>query len=164
MGLVVQDRSLRETAPGRYEAPLLPRRAGQFIVPVLLDQPRFAHCFMLSIAEDPGNPRNGTLDARALFGEAPLRAGSPARLAYAVREADGSPARGLRDVRLVATDDAGLWQLRRMLQAGEDGTYSAELRFPRPGSYAVSLSLGSRGLGFGAMPATRVTVLPEAVP
>ncbi len=164
MGLVVQDRSLREASPGRYEAPLLPRRAGQFIVPVLLDQPRFAHCFMLSIAEDPDSPRGGTIDARALFGEAPLRAGSPARLAYAVREADGSPARGLHDVRLVATDDAGQWQLRRVLQGGEDGTYSAELRFPRPGSYAVSLSLGSRGLGFGAMPATRVTVLPESAP
>ena len=159
-GLLVQDRSFREAAPGRYDAPLLPRRAGRFIVPVLLDQPRFAHCFELEVAEGADAAGGRALDVHALFGGTALQAGLPARLAYAVRDADGRPVPGLRGVRLMAMDEAGQWQLRRMLPGNGGGIYSADVRFPGPGTYAVSISLGAHG-GFGAVRATRVTVLPD---
>ncbi len=166
-GLLVLDRSLRETAPGTYATTVRIAKSGAFDIPFLIDRPRLVHCFRADLAgsgPSGGTERTG-LRVEQLLPDATIIPGTLARLAFRIFDpATGEAVQGLRDVQAVAIEPPGTWQQRRRAHETADGVYAATWVFPRAGRYDVALSVPSRGIGYAGWHSMAVTVLPEALP
>lgn len=161
-GLLVLDRSLRESEPGTYTTTVSLSRSGSFDVPLLIDQPRLVHCFTATVAPQPGEVRTSPLRAVAvepLFAGSRLTYGRPAQLSFRIVDAESrQPVSGLKDVRLLAIEPPGNWQQRKWARDAGGGVYRVEWIFPHAGVYQVGVSVASRALGFADLPFTAVPV------
>ena len=159
-GLLVHDRSLRETAPGTYAGTVRLARAGSFDVPFLIDRPRLVHCFRTEVAgEGRAAAAQGLRVEPVADADGPVLPGVPVRLAFRIVDpATGEAVRGLRDVQVLAFEPPGTWQRRRVARDGGNGIYAAAWAFPRPGRYDIALSIPSRGIGYADRPAVPITV------
>lgn len=160
LALMLLDRSLNEARPGVYTSPVKLSKAGVFDVPVLIDQPRFTHCFRLSVAESPDAVKDPatTLSVEALFAGRRFRAGESAALRFKLADAATKrPLKGLGDVQVLVFE-AGVWQQRLHASEVAEGEYEVRLEFPHSGIFKVLLRSPSRGVTFADLPYTTVPV------
>jgi YVTN family beta-propeller protein len=160
--LLLLDRSLSETAPGVYTAPVKLKGAGRFDVPVLLDQPRFVNCFELEVGASPDGREESArvaLKAQAVFDGQRFKEGERVTLNFKLSDAaTGQPIAGLTDVEVLAFEPPGLWQQRQWAKETAPGAYEVTQVFPRTGLYKVMLRVPSRGVAYADLPATSVPV------
>jgi YVTN family beta-propeller protein len=55
-GILLLDRSLTEIAPGSYTTPVKLGRAGNFDVPIWINETKIAHCFQADVGKSPNAP------------------------------------------------------------------------------------------------------------
>jgi YVTN family beta-propeller protein len=150
--LMILNRSLRETTPGVFEAPVSVEQPGNYDVAVMLDQPRMIHCFT---AKFEGEAQQAKQNERAKIKLALLPLKSPA-LANAqtvisiklLDAASDKPITGVQDARLLAFEPPGLWQKREWLQEIGNGIYQASVSFPHTGNFSMLVEANSRGFEF----------------
>ncbi|MDI1479601.1 hypothetical protein [Polyangium sp. y55x31] len=140
------DRSLRETEPGVYEAPLRLDRGGILDVAVQLESPRkITACLESSLPEAEPRLREEPFELEPLFdpGER-LVAGRPATLRFRLRE----PVQARALTVLFARDPAG-YAWRGVPRDEGEGVYSVNVNPSLPGPYrlVVRLSGGDDSLG-----------------
>ncbi len=149
--LMVVDRSLRETSPGRYSTTVRLDRGGHYSLPLLIEQPRLVHCFGLEV--DESGPAGAGLRGYQLgyswpTGTKVLSAGVEHELVVEIKDSSsGKPVSGLKDLQVMALELPGISQLRRRAQEVTPGRYLVKQRLPRGGKWrlsAQSLSLGLR--------------------
>ena len=164
-GILVLDRSLREVAPGVYQATVTLPHSGRFDVPVLLDQPRMAHCFQVAVQESlvptvaDSSPRAIRIQAR--FGSEAVSAQAPASLSFDLLDAiTQEPIAGLHDVQVLIFEPPGTWQQRRWAQEERAGRYVITQLFPHAGEYRLLVQSPSRHLRFADTPPVLLTVGP----
>jgi hypothetical protein len=143
------DRSLRERRPGVYETVGRLGAAGEYNLAFLLDSPRIAHYFDVTVKADPELAKR--LKPAVVvepLDEAPApAAGEPARFRFRIVDrSTGAPRGGLEDVTVLAFSPPG-WQRRYRAEPSAQGTYAIEVTLPRPGAYylyAESPTAGAR--------------------
>ena len=155
--VLVVDRSLRERAPGVYEAIGRPRHAGRYRVAFFLDAPRTVQCFAVTVAEDPvlaeRRRRERPVAVEPLIADRTALAGQPFSLRFRLTDPDtGGPADGLEDVTVLAFRAPGTWSVRQTARRVEAGVYEVRFAPPRAGSYYVSIQCPSRHLPFNRTP------------
>ena len=164
-GLMVLDRSLSETAPGVFSAPVHLPAGGRFDIPVLLDQPRMIHCFEANVAEED-NPKTAAhrqrLKAEFLAPAAQLKTGAAPVIRVRLTDYDTHlPLAGLQDVQLLVLKAPGIAQRRAWMSEKEAGVYETAHAFSTPGVYQVLISVPSRGAKFSDLPIATVNVASE---
>jgi YVTN family beta-propeller protein len=155
--VLVVDRSLRDRgAPGVYETVAHLRRPGAFNIVFFLSTPRIINCFPIEVASDPALAAARDLrmtTVEPLLTERSVKAGEPTTLRYRLsNKAKGSGRAGLPDVLILALSPGG-WQTRLAGRDEGDGVYSAEVVFPNPGFYYISVGSESIGLSRNQIPA-----------
>ncbi len=162
--LMVLDRSLKETAPGVFEAPVAIEKPGNYDVAVMLDQPRIIHCFTAKLeGENPSAKPKQNEQAKVKLEFLPLPAQPLANaetlLSFKLLDvASGKPISGIQDARLLAFEPPGLWQKREWLQEIDKGIYQATFIFPHSGIFNVLVEVKSRNLEFTGQTLTIVKV------
>lgn len=152
LALMILDRSLTETAPGVYSAPMKLGKAGRFDVPLLIDQPRLMNCFQITVAEQPGTKHDvskRTIRIEAIFENRHFLPGQLQTLDFRIMDSvTKQPVSGLKDVQALLIEPPGEWQQRRRLEETGEGIYSLRQSFPHAGSYRLLLEIPSRGLRY----------------
>jgi DNA-binding beta-propeller fold protein YncE len=150
--VLVVDRSLKQRSPGVFQTAARLRRPGQYRVAFYLDSPRVIQCFeTIEIEPDPQlqAKREPLLEMQIQSSNQPIRAGRPFRFECRLRDRkSGKPAIDLKDVRILAVLEPGVWHLREPATPEPDGVYRAEFTLPRPGIYHVSIECPSHGIQF----------------
>lgn len=161
-GLLILDRSLRETAPGVYSVPVTLTKGGRFDVPILLDQPRLSHCFQVTIANGPNDqfPTHGpALTIEPLFQNHTFAAGVPSSLRFKMTHPLTRQAvTNLTDVQVLFIEPPGTWQQRKVATHLGDGVYAVLERFPHPGQYTVMVQVPSQRLRYNDSPPATLSV------
>lgn len=160
-GIMLLDRSLTETASGVYSVPVRFARGGRYDVPVLIDQPRIATCFQITVLDAVGEKKSSSeaaIAVEALPGEdiAPRQNVS---LRFRIVDSSSKEAvTGLKDVQALVFEPPGLWQQRRPVKEVGEGIYALELVFPHAGSFKIMLSIPSRGISYTGLPAYDIRI------
>ncbi len=151
--LMVVDRSLRETAPGVYSAPVRLTGAGAYEAALLIGTPRVTHCFPLSVQANPAIPRRAdALALTPLLEDRRVPAGRPFSLRFKLTDPVTQLPRGdLQDVRVLALAP-GDWQRRDVARPVGGGVYQIELQVPQPGIYYVFYECPSLHVPFQKLP------------
>ncbi|MEQ1636523.1 MAG: YncE family protein [Methylococcales bacterium] len=161
-GLMVLDRSLRETSPGVFEAPVVIEKSGNYDVAVMLDQPRIIHCFTTKLsvnAEKPTKNVTPKLKLELLPLPATVTAGVATTIRFQLQDAaTGQLQSGIRDARLLAFEPPGLWQQRFWLTEESEGVYQAIITFPHTGRFKLLVEALSKGLAFTDQPLSTLSV------
>jgi YVTN family beta-propeller protein len=150
----VIDRSLKETAPGVYTGSVKLDRGGRFSLPLLLEQPRLAHCYALTVDETGTTVDGRRLDVTYRWPEASdIRTDREWELQIRLTDAhSGAPVAGVRDLQLMVLERPGLSQQRQFAQEREPGVYVVRQRFPRPGIWRLMVQSVSQRLSFDRSP------------
>jgi YVTN family beta-propeller protein len=154
-GILIVDRSLKETAPGFYSTHLNLPHSGTFDVAYLMDNPRLYHCFKLEVSQDPSRPRKAGPPIRIEFmsTQRDAMAGRETKWTFMILDAQtNAPVSGLRDVRVVTMLASGTWQNRVWAESKGDGIYEASITVPRVGVYQVFFECASKGVGVEDLP------------
>lgn len=149
--LLVLDNSLRETERGVYTTTLRLTGAGYYDVAFLLDSPRIVNCFNLTIAENPGAPKQSETAYKIdpLAKRALAKVGERFDLRFRLLETKtGKPRMDLDDVRVLVFLAPGIWQHREDAKSVGDGVYEMSFVPPNPGVYYVFVQSASLGLEF----------------
>ena len=150
--LMILDRSLRESAPGVFEAPVTIKKPGNYDVAVMLDQPRLIHCFTAKFegnATEAKQKEQAKIKLELLPLKAQPLANAETLLSFKLQDAaSGKPISGIQDARLLAFEPPGLWQKREWLQEVSVGIYQAAVIFPHAGSFNLLVEAKSSGLEF----------------
>ncbi|MEP7118614.1 MAG: YncE family protein [Acidobacteriota bacterium] len=141
--VMVLDRSLRESSPGRFETIFTLPEPGAYDVALLLDQPQIAHCLTVHVGRGAEAAAEAATDILVAPMAPVLRAaGTHARVAFHLTDASGAAVRRRRDVRAVIFAPPGLWQATLWLVEEEPGVYAAEVELPGAGTFTAALTLG----------------------
>ncbi len=164
--VLVVDRSLKESAPGRYETLARVDHPGRYRVSFFLDSPRTVRCFEIPVAVSPEREaqrrRERPIAVEPLFAERTAVAGQPLRLRFRLADPnDGRPVSGLDDVNVMLFQLSGNWQERRWGRQTGDGVYEVEIVPPQPGEYRVAVECRSGKLLFHQSPQVDIAVLPS---
>jgi hypothetical protein len=159
----VVDRSLKQHSPGVFQTTVKLRRPGTYRVAFFLDSPHVVHCFEQIEVEPSLTPEDASLPNIKVvprpFTDHPLTR-EPFRVQFELRDRkSGLPADGLKDVRILAVQEPGVWQT---FQAAKDlggGLYEAQFTPPEPGMYHVYFECLSQKL---ALKSTRSLTLDVA--
>jgi YVTN family beta-propeller protein len=163
--VMVIDHSLTEVAPGIYSVPVKLRRSGRFDVPMLIDQPRIANCFVAEVADSPEGEKQQTrtpLASEALFKDQRFKPGEPVKLRFKIVDSiTKEPVVGLGDVHVLAFEPPGIWQQRQFAREVEKGVYEVTQVFPETGLYRVMIAVESHGVRYVDLPYTNVAVVQD---
>ena len=171
LGLMMLDRSLRETTPGTYSTTVhLAKEGGRFDVPVFIDYPRVVTCLQVTVsASSEAVPRlvRKELAIEPLFAGQTMTAGSSIPLQFRITETEGKqPVNGLTDLQVLIFKPPGSWQRRAWARDLGNGFYEVAEQFPRDGQYRVMVRVPSRGMKFDSK--SQVTVIigekPKSAP
>jgi hypothetical protein len=170
-GVLVQDRSLSESAPGLYVARPEAPPPGRYDVAVRLPTLNLVQCFEAMVEPAPAGagaappaPAARRPVVEALFEDARLAPDAgPVTLRFALREPGSDrPVTGLHDVEVAVSESTGNGRRLVRLAETDPGIYAAAIRLRTPGRYIVELRAASRRLGFRDSPARQFEVLDEA--
>lgn len=152
-GVMVVDRSLRETAPGVYSAPVRLSAAGEYDAALLVSTPRLTHCFPLTIKANPAIPRHTEpLALTPMLPDRRVPAGKSFPLRFKLTDpATKLPRADLKDVRVLAVAP-GVWQRRDFARSVGGGVYEIDLELPRSGVYYVFYEVPSLHVPFPRLP------------
>jgi YVTN family beta-propeller protein len=155
-GVLVVDRSLRETAPGMYATTVRLTRSGNYDVAFLLEAPRILHCFALSVDPNPaikGKGKRVAVQVELLLQEREIPVGENVRLRFRLTDpSTNQPRVGLKDVGVLALLAPGTWQKRAWAQSGGDGIYEVTVAVPRSGVYYLFVQVPSLQVRFNDLP------------
>lgn len=155
-GVLVLDRSLRETAPGVYTTSArLPER-GSYDLALALGAPRLTHCFALEVQADPKAAAAAAVKPQVeyLLAERRIIPETPTRLSFRLTDAaTDAPIAGRRDVEVMSVLTPGNWSARARARPVEDGSYEVTLRAPKTGTYYVFVASAGLKLPFNRLPA-----------
>ncbi|ACB34891.1 40-residue YVTN family beta-propeller repeat protein [Leptothrix cholodnii SP-6] len=162
----VIDRSLKETAPGVYTGSIKLDRGGRYSLPLLLEQPRLAHCYALAIDETGTTADGRRLNVAYQWPEAAdIRTGRDWELQIRLTDAQsGAAVTGVRDLQLMVLERPGLSQQRQFAQEREPGVYVVRQRFPRPGVWRLMVQSVSQRLSFDRSPLLDQAVRTADIP
>ncbi|HEY6909767.1 MAG TPA: YncE family protein [Myxococcales bacterium] len=151
--VMVVDRSLRETAPGVYSAPVRLTAAGEYDAALLVSTPRLTHCFPLTIKANPAIPRHTEpLALTPMLSDRRVPVGKPFPLRFKLTDpATGLPRANLEDVRVLALSP-GVWQRRELARSVGGGVYEIDMRLPQSGVYYVFYEVPSLRVPFPRLP------------
>ena len=151
-GIMVVDRSLRETAAGEFTVLVRLPAGGRFDVPVLIDRPRMAACFQVEVAgvapSSEKSTRGPVVVAEPMAGPVVFAAEAKATLVfklYSPATGEGVTFEGGLDVTVFKAP--GLWQRRTNARPLADGRVEVSLVFPEPGRYTFIFHVPPRGGG-----------------
>ncbi|MFQ5588147.1 MAG: YncE family protein [Nitrospiria bacterium] len=137
--LLLLDRSLRETKPGRYIAGTKLAWRGIYDVAFLLDKPRVVHCFDLKVAKNPDlqeKRRRVPFKAVSLLKENKVYVGEEFKFQFKLIDTDtDKPQSGAKDVNMLTMLSPGIWQRRDLSKPIGDGIYETTLSVPKKGIY-----------------------------
>lgn len=162
-GLMVVDRSLRESARGLYTANVRLPAEGVYDVALVLDSPRIVHCFAAEAAPNPEMKRDAQVALRLehLNKEKRLRVGETFKLRFKLIDTvTGQPADGLQDVRVLTFLAPGVWQKRDFARPVAGGVYELDVVVPETGVYMIFVESQSRGVSYRQLP--HLTLQAEA--
>jgi hypothetical protein len=158
--ILIADSGLRETAPGHYSAETEIRQGGEFMVPVVVDQPRLTHCFMASV-DAPQKVGSENLQAAQVLpiGKMDLVvASSDLNLRFQLMDAN---AKALQEaghtIQARVIEQTGGWTAKRTLVTDQNGTFEMKVVLPQAGIYFVSFRLPDLGLDWGRVHATKIS-------
>ena len=165
-GLMLIDRSLRETAPGIYSSTVKLKNGGLFDVPVIFDQPRIINCFEARVGDSPLAEK---IKAHASTLIEPLFKGQRYDPAAAVtlkfKISDSithQPISGLKDVQVLIFEPPGIWQKRLWAKEVGSGIYQVTELFTHEGYFRVMTQIASRGIRYASLPFTSLLVINDA--
>ncbi|MDP9192510.1 MAG: hypothetical protein M3P06_12490 [Acidobacteriota bacterium] len=144
--VLVVDRGLRESKPGRYETTVPVNMPGHYDVVFFLDAPRVVACFAMSVEPLHPQPKKVLTRVSAVAPPQHLVVGQSARLRFALVDPEKGAMRRATDVRALAFEAPGIWQQRGEVTPLPDGTYAFEFVPPDRGMYYVWLESESLGL------------------
>ncbi len=155
LGLIAIDNSLRESAPGVYQAQARYQTGGAMIFPVVLEQPRITRCFNVTLPViAQSTPRlKQTLSLR-MEPTAP----QPQYLTQLILSAKTAPVDTA--MRLLVRDE-GSWQRRVHATFDRARGFVAGLHFPAPGLYHVTVEAPALGQYFGSQSFDIVVGAPQ---
>lgn len=152
-GLITIDQGFRETAPGLYETTATLPFGGTYDIPIAIDAD--VTCFSataLPAAKTTADANQTTLRVEPAPPSGIISgivAGNRGALVVRlIDEKTGTPATGLRDVRVLAFSSSGGWQGRKWADDLGQGRYGVTWTFPKSGRYGLSLQVASAGMGF----------------
>ena len=154
-GLMVIDRSLRETSSGVYSTTTKLPKSGIYDVAFLLDSPRVTHCFSAEAKPNPDVTREKQVAIRVeyLNTDQPLRVGENYKLRFKVVDTTTRKAKSdLKDVRVLTMLSSGIWQKRDFARAAGNGVYELDIKVPQTGSYFIFVESRSQGVSFRQLP------------
>lgn len=154
-GIMIVDRSLKETAPGLYSTNLNLPHSGTFDVAYLMDNPRLYHCFKIEVQQNPDRPKKAgpPLKIEFLSAQRDVTVGKETKLTFVVLDSErNEPVTGLQDVRVLTMLASGTWQNRTWAQSQSDGIYEAQITVPKAGVYQVFFDCASRQVGIQDLP------------
>lgn len=161
--LMIVDRSLSETAPGVYTAPLKLTAAGVYDVPMVIDQPRLINCFDMEVAISADGDKSKPVASaivQPLFKDRKFNPGEEAVLRFKITDSiTNQPLKGLSDVSVLLFEPPGIWQQRKVAREVEPGLYEVSQNFPRAALIHVMVQIQSRGLKYRDLPLTSVPVV-----
>jgi YVTN family beta-propeller protein len=159
LALMILDNSLTETIAGLYSVQVKLPSSGDFDIPILIDQPRIAHCFPITQESQKPIPPSHALAIEYLFDQQVYKAGDPVKLRFKILDAaTRAPLAGLRDVRALVMQPPDGWQQRQWAVEVDHGVYEVRQTFPRPGGYQVLVSVESRGADLTKLPMIKIEV------
>jgi hypothetical protein len=147
--VLVVDRSLRLLPSGAYEADAVLPRAGSYDMVVLMDSPRLASCFPVTVQPNPSLPGRvlAPIVKTAIKQGQRFKAGETVHVQFQVLDgATRSPKADLSDVRVKAFQAPGSWQNQQWARQTAPGVYQADFSLPEPGEYNISFECLSLGL------------------
>ncbi len=156
--VLVVDRSLRERAPGLYEAEARLPGPGRYQVAFFLDAPRTVHCFPLTVTVDPAEEeararREPARIESLIDAGRELRAGETVRLRFRLSDPrTHAPKDGLQDVVMMVYQSSSNEQWREVAKPAGEGVYEMELTPPAAGIYHVAVECLSQNLPFHLSP------------
>lgn len=152
--LMILNRSLQETAPGVFEAPVSIEKSGNYDVAVMIDQPRIVHCFTAKLINNAAaiqNQKQTVIKVEFLTTktQSVIQANTDTVLSFKLLDtSNGRLITGVQDVRLLAFEPPGLWQKREWLQEVSEGVYQTNLSFPHAGQFNLLVEAKSQALEF----------------
>jgi len=164
-GVLVLDRSLRETSPGIYSTYIRPTRSGIHDMPFVLDQPRIKHGFEVEVIAGEGivqMPVISTVKLENLSPDLRVKPGEEHRLNFRILDqSTGEPVVGLEDVMAMVLLMPGIWQERHLAREVEPGIYQIVQKFPDRGRHGLLISVPSRGASFNDLEMIQIDVYPD---
>lgn len=150
-GLLVVDRSLKETKPGEYTARVRIPASGDYDVAFLLESPRVIHCFQTHAAENPLlKVELKPLDIQYVDPQRAVLVGQTAKIKFRLFDPkDNAPKPDIKDVRVLYYAAPGLQRTETSARDLGEGLYEAELAIKRPGAYYVYVSVPALKMGYG---------------
>lgn len=153
--VLVLDNSLRETPPGVYTTTVRLTGPGRYDVAFLLDSPRLFNCFDLTVAENPGSPKQKAvaLKIEPLLKDTSLRVGASYNLRFKASDSNSNqPQADLKDMGVLVFLAPGIWQQREWAKPLGDGVYEMSFSPPQAGVYYVYFQCPSLEVQFNHIP------------
>jgi YVTN family beta-propeller protein len=147
----VVDRGFRQEAPGIYSARFRVPESGDFVVAMLLDDPRVVHCFQFTAKPNSAaetEPASALPELTILTEAREFKAGEEFRLQFTLRDpTTQTPLADIKDVVVLVVQTGGNWNQRLAAEHLGDGVYEMRFTVPQPGLYTVFFSIPSANIG-----------------
>ncbi|HEV2964650.1 MAG TPA: YncE family protein [Candidatus Angelobacter sp.] len=152
LAVMVVDRSLKDHAPGVYEAVARLTRPGHYVVPFVMLSPQVVHCFEVTVEPAPSPTVAVAQPPKVellLTGKRTMKTGQPMHLRFRlVNPQTHEPLQNLQDVRVLTVLSPGLHPQRQAAVAEGPGIYAVDFIPSEPGTYLAYVECLSHGLTF----------------
>lgn len=156
------DRTLKESAAGRYETVARIPLPGRHRLAFLLDAPRAVHCFEFEVAETPERAaeRRPPLVVVPLFEDLTAREGERLHLRFrALEPQKGEPKPGLPDLGVLVYLSSGAWRKSLVARDAGGGVYEVDFVPPDEGTFKIAVQCPSQHLAYNRTPERLLTVV-----
>jgi YVTN family beta-propeller protein len=154
--VMVWDRSLRESKPGVYSTTVKLTTNGDYDVAFLLDSPRIANCFDLTVKPNPELRKKddrAPIFVQSMIEDPKIRAREEFKIRFKVIDTKTNQLRdGLKDVGVLVFLAPGIWQNRQWAKPMGGGTYEVTFTPPQTGVYYVFVSCPSLKVRYNQLP------------
>lgn len=155
-GVMVLDRSLRETSSGVFSTTARMPASGSYDVLFFLDSPRVIHCFQTTVKPNPEfaeNKRDALPQVEYLIKDTRIKPGEQIKVRFRLSDRKTKqPKPGLRDVSFMTFLAPGIWQHRQPATHVGEGVYEAAFTAPQSGMYYVYVQIPSLKARFNHLP------------
>jgi len=155
LAVTVVDRSLKETEKGVYSARIRIPSKGEHSVAFLIDTPWVDNCFTFSAEPDPEMEQERSRPTPKivhLSENQDYPVGQKVMLRFAVEWSGKEIPQNQPQVVAMATRPPFNWQIRKTVNASEEGVYELELMPDEPGIYIVNFSIPDWNVDFTEIP------------
>jgi len=155
LAVTVVDRSLKETEKGVYSARIRIPSKGEHSVAFLIDTPWVDNCFSFSAEPDPELEQERSRPKPKIVHLSEHRdypVGEKVVLRFAVEWTGTETPQNQPQVVAMATRPPGNWQIRKTINATDEGIYELELTPDETGIYLVNFSIPAWNVDFTQIP------------